>query len=684
MSAQHYLLHSKLTSDTLENLRTLVELAKSELHTFGRDLPFEDNIWDLSDWVKVKASTHSTRLRFSNWETSLSKGVFEPMREPFCSFAKSYIRLSHANSSSGIIMMDLIGLRALESALNESTGTFDPSMITLDVFSLASQKLLERMKPSSAYGICLQFQKLSKFLCTNRMTKVRVVWRNPLSPNKHKNNHVGKEFDDLRMSKLPSPAAFNAIAQIFNTGTDNEDILVSSVCAILCSAPSRISEVTLLPSECEVTQVDSSTGTLAYGLSWIPSKGGDPMVKYVVGPMHDIVKEALIRLRLLNAPALELVRWYEENPDKLYLSKEIEYLREQPELNINELWSIIFTGTPPPSVRNILHWAKRMHVPIIERNKQKYVRFSDVEAAVVKLLPRGFPFFEKSINLRYSEALMVTRLHELSKTKSTYRCMFRAIDPQDINRRISNMEDGKRSIFSKHGFTEENGDDIHLTTHKFRHYLNTLAQQNFMDQLDLARWSGRRNVSQNSHYDHVSDREVTEKIRLALQGGIEEHGPIARLHRIALVSLRDFIQLRIKTAHTTQFGYCVHDFSMLPCQLYQDCINCSEHACIKGSPRDTDASIRQLRDETVFLLKQAKIAMSDREYGADKWVAHQTLTLRRVESLCEILDDARVPDGAVISLADAQVQTAVCRATQLRPPAMSPFRQIAYKGKGGK
>ena len=51
-----------------------------------------------------------------------------------------------------------------------------------------------------------------------------------------------------------------------------------------------------------------------------------------------------------------------------------------------------------------------------------------------------------------------------------------------------------------------------------------------------------------------------------------------------------------------------------------------------------------------YLLKQAKAALSDEEYGADTWVKHQTTTLERVNLLLSILENPEVLVGSRIRL----------------------------------
>lgn len=646
------------------NLSDFIALCKHRLTVFGESLCFDGDIWDATGWVDSKGNQFAIRLRFSNWVTANLKTAMVPMAEPFKSFAKAYIRYRHAHSPRENYSNSLTALRALEKALVELTGACDPSDLRPDVFNRAAQHLRASFKPATAYNCGSDLQAISRLLCELRLVVVPSPWKNPIPAATKGTNRVGQEFDDLRMEKMPSPAAFYALAHIFQNGVDAEDVLVSSTCAILCSAPSRIAEVVLLPAACEVRQVDRDTGATLYGLGWRPAKDGAAMVKYIATPMHDVVEEALQRLRALSAPALELVRWYEKNPTKLYLPPELEHLRGKTDLDMRELASIVFVDDGKAHESRAWQWVKSAKVPVTRKGNKLYADFADVEAAVLKMLPRGFPLLDKEQGLKYSDALMVVRKQELDTVKVTYRCMFQPIETHDINSRIATRP--SLNIFTKHGFKEGDGTDIELSTHKFRHYLNTLAQANNMDQLDLARWSGRRNASQNAAYDHVSDREVTQKLRLALQGNAPAVGPIARLHRVALIPRDEFARLRIPTAHTTDYGYCVHDFTMLPCQKHQDCMNCDEQACIKGMDAKREANIRLARSETRRLLDQAKQALDDGEYGADKWVAHQELTLGRLDSLCSILDDPAIPVGAVIRLDDSPLQTHLELAMQRR------------------
>jgi hypothetical protein len=171
-----------------------------------------------------------------------------------------------------------------------------------------------------------------------------------------------------------------------------------------------------------------------------------------------------------------------------------------------------------------------------------------------------------------------------------------------------------------------------------------------MSELDIAKWSGRLDVRQNSAYNHVSDRDVLARIEELKGETAESSTQLATQVRVSLLPRARFAELKIQTAHTTDFGFCVHDFAMSPCQIHMDCVNCNEQVCIKGDELGA-ANARAMRDETASLLKESLAADAEGFYGASRWVQHQQLTLERLTQLTEILENPNVQQGAVIRLA---------------------------------
>jgi hypothetical protein len=187
-----------------------------------------------------------------------------------------------------------------------------------------------------------------------------------------------------------------------------------------------------------------------------------------------------------------------------------------------------------------------------------------------------------------------------------------------------------------------------VTTHQFRHWLNTLAQRGGMSQLDIAKWSGRKDIRQNETYDHMTGDELVVMAR-RMTDDEKLFGPLAELAAKVPVSRDEFLTLEFPTAHVTELGFCVHDYMMLPCQLHRDCIHCNEHVCVKGDHRKT-GRIRRNLEIAEDQLRQAEEAKAEGYLGADRWHDHHVATVRRLRELVAILDDPSVPEGSLIRL----------------------------------
>jgi hypothetical protein len=461
---------------------------------------------------------------------------------------------------------------------------------------------------------------------------------------------VGKEFDERRQEKMPTEAALDALPKVFRLATEPVDILVSSVAAILCSAPDRINEVLILPDLCEVHQSVGKNKPDAYGLRWWPAKGADPMVKWIVPSMASVVEEAIGKIRSVTSEARQIARWYEDHPGEIYLHDDVRHLRTAEWLTMDEVAEII--GLDSSNSANV--WCKGHGVKQVTNEKSKQVRFFDIEAAVLAMLPAGFPFLEKETGLKYSDALLVVLTNQLHARRRTYRCMIEPISVNQINSGLGGrVKHGFKSIFTRFGFTEPDGSPIKITTHQFRHYLNTLAQAGGMSQLDIAKWSGRKDIRQNAAYDHVTPDQMLQKIREAVGDESQMFGPLAEIPKKVPIPRDEFARLRIPTAHTTDLGFCVHDYTMSPCQLHRDCIHCEDLVCVKGDEEKAMRLYRNL-EEARDLLRKAEDALAEGYAGGDRWMVHHQSTVERLSQLCSIMDDPAVPLGAVVQLAPPQ------------------------------
>src|SRR5690606_29547413 len=136
-----------------------------------------------------------------------------------------------------------------------------------------------------------------------------------------------------------------------------------------------------------------------------------------------------------------------------------------------------------------------------------------------------------------------------------------------------------QSIFQRWGYG-----DYSLSSHQFRHLLNTIANTNGMDSILLAKWSGRADMKQNRVYDHTSVEERNYTL-MAMQKNeiVVEDGNSTYQFQVATPRTLQELNTRTTLAmHVTEFGLCTHSYIDEPCLKYRDCLNCTEHVCIKG------------------------------------------------------------------------------------------------------
>lgn len=658
--AEIVLFTPKAELDAAANLRGFVDMCRSKLTVFGADLPFQNDVWDVTDAVATKGKGGKReRITFSNAATVDQKAP-EMMSEPFLSFAKAYVRYMHGMRPTKIIHNRVAALRAIEAALLETGVPPDPVQIDSRILNRAAQIVADRFSDGAAYRVGGQIEMLGIFLSENRLAAVPVRWRNPIK-RPSSAVRVGKEFDERREEKMPSSTALDALPRIFRIATEPADVITVSVAAILLASPDRISEVLTLPEACEVREPRRGKED-AYGLRWWPAKGAEPMVKWLVPSMASVVEEALQKIRSATAEARRIAKWYEQYPGQLYLAADVAHLRGREWLSLIELAEIL--GIRDRVAAN--SWCKTAGVATEKLEgggKKYYVRFRDVESVVLGMLPRGFPVLDNVTGLKYSEALLIVRRNELGAQRGTYRCMIEAVGIGQINTGLgSRVEHGHESIFTRFGFTEPDGSHIAITSHQFRHYLNTLAQAGGLSQLDIAKWSGRKDIRQNEAYDHVTSGQMLQKIRDAV-GGDQMFGPLAELPKKVLIRRDEFARLVVPTAHTTDLGYCVHDYTASPCQLHMDCIHCQDLVCVKGDA-EKETLLRRRLDEAKVLMERAQAATSEGYSGSDRWLDHHRTTVDRLAQLCSIMDDPRVPDGAVIQLAAPNMPSRIDRVTE--------------------
>lgn len=623
------------------NLQAFVELCrKSEVMDAHRQ--FDKNVWD--DGF-LKGQNKVNRVIFSTLEAASGNKPEPSLPEPFLSFAKATVVYLQDKRPVTSQAPRIAALRCLEAALCQESKGPRPTAVDPVVLDSAVALAKQQVSPAVAYRIAGQLEYISEFMASKQFISLRQRWTHGMKKPQEVGSRISKVALEARKEKLPSAATLRALAGIFHQAVEPPDVMTSSITAVMLCAPERINEVLRLRRNCLVEGDGEFRGKL--GLAWAGSKGFENTTKWLPSDMAGVARETIDNLIRVSAPAHELSTWYTSNPTTLFLHEDAAHLRGQRVLSLSEVALVLWGDEDAKNSASSWANGHKLEKQPMAGRRIGYL-FADVERAVLSMLPATFLFVPGAPELRCMDAIAVMRTNEMHGLRATYRCMFSCVDNGVITNRFGARE-GCDSIFESFGYTEDDGTRIELTSHSLRHYLNTLAQMGGMSSTEIAIFSGRKDVKQNRHYDHMSSEEVQAPISVALKAGFtSELVPVDASGR-NLMMRSEFRGLGLTAAHTTEYGWCRHNFASEPCQMYRDCINCQEQECVKGELHK-EANLRQLKSETEYLLKQAKAALSDEEYGADTWVKHQTSTLERVNLMLSILENPEVPVGSRIRL----------------------------------
>jgi hypothetical protein len=623
---------SKSELDAESNLLEFIDKCKTELTVFGSDLN-----WDAWKWPNAanftKIGVHS---RKNDESTKLD--------DSFIDFSKAYFRYQQGQNPTGT-KNEMKALRVIELALLQSMVPASIHNLTIPILDAASQ-LLSVYSEGAKYQGGRELERLAKFVSSNNLIALDLSgWRHPIKRPKD-GNQTGIKAKERRKKKLPSEEAIMALAEIF-AGNPGEpiDIFTSSTFAITMGAPSRISEVLDLPVDCETEQVDSK-GNIRYGWRFYSAKGFDGNIKWIPTEMVSIAKEAIKRITQITEGSRKLAKWIETNPDKFYRHAQCpDVADDYPLTGIQVCQALGFACDTKGVASNSL-------CNMGLRSKNGTYTLNSLWKYALSRQPKDFPILSTEKKIKYSNALFCMQRNTLHSTKGISPVILWVPDVgafnNDLSPRESLKSDKHRSIFDRYDYRDTNGNRLKVTSHQARHLLDTIAERGGLSQLEIAKWSGRADPKQNRTYNHMSEYEMVAKAE-ALDTSLTLFGRAGEIEKHLPITIQEFNTMEKGAVHITEFGVCIHDFTMTPCDKYRDCLNCNEQVCIKGE-NEKLVRIKARLSEVEQQFHAAQIAISEGLAGADRWYEYHKNTMERLLELVSILENPDLEDGAQIKL----------------------------------
>lgn len=653
------------------NLRDFIALCRA-LAPFGPNLDFDSIRWDVSKTVRLRGSKVREAIVF-NALGAKPNGRGPYLREPFLTEAKAWLLYRQSCTPTRALATRLNALRALERALDDIKGKPSLAHLTGAACTQAAAILERAISQHGAYAAGLEIELIAEEASRFGLLEAPFRWTSHL--RRPKLERFGTSYQQRREALLPSAAALEALAYAFLHATEPRDIVSLAAAVIQLFTNSRICEVLTQPDHCEVVLPPSGLKA-AHALRWWPAKGGSPLVKPIVDGAVPLIERALELVRSVTHPARAVARWYEGNRDRIFLPPNLEHLRRQEYLGLRDIEAITGLEAGNTFVAGL---------PSVTRERRKFVRFADVEARVLESLPHDFPDFDPATKVRYSDALFVIPLglyrNVQGRACGAMTCMIERVSQAHIRAALgsrAHIKGNRASIFARMELVEEDGRPIQLTTHPLRRYMSDLAHRAGLTEAEQALWAGRT-PGQNIHYQFMSDHERKERIQEALADHMRWKGDLPVLASRAPLSRQEFASLAISAVHTTEIGYCLHDFGMLPCARHLDCLSCTEHICVKGDS-DRAGVVRRWLTENRALLASARRELDDGAYGADRWVQHAEKMVARLQELDGLLRDDSVPDGTIIQASAPAFPSRIIEAAEqsgaLKTPGVATPRPI--------
>lgn len=486
----------------------------------------EDNIYNFIFENKKSANNNDFKWENPSWgrgitfyseiKVNKSNKNKKLMDKNIIDFAKAYI-WNNFFYDLPKALRNIRLFRVLEIALlrvNKEANIYDINHKILDeAISIAYENFAE----STVYRIYSDLISFCSFMSKKHMLPMWITrWSYPFkSDERYKGKQRGSihSLSDQEQTKLPDERVIDLLGRIFSSNPINpRDIFISSIFALLLCAPSRISEIMLLEDDCEVVVKDMK-GVSRYGLRFYSLKGYGYNTKWIPDSMVPIAKEAIVRLKQLTNNARVVSNLLKNGEDNLYswLNKSAFEI-----LTIKDLNKLGF---------------------VINRediSKDNEIFLSMVETGVISIKAFWVYLTRKKSELRgtserdnsitYKNLLAINK-DQLNSMKGTDN--FTSLNAISKDFRSDFSVSNVNNIFKRHANSNIDSTYLRFHSHQIRHLLNTMAQRSALSQVQIAHWSGRRNIKDNFVYDHMSHDELSELSRKVLNTNVNKDSSIS-------------------------------------------------------------------------------------------------------------------------------------------------------------
>ncbi|CAL2103047.1 hypothetical protein [Tenacibaculum sp. 190130A14a] len=624
--------------------------------------------WDNHDWNITKWTPHRGAIKVISFRTTkkFSKKVpntylktnGDPLPTLYMDFTKSCLSYFKRVRGSKFASVNafLIELKRLYFIMYQR-GEKDPTLLTRWHFEECIN-YLKIIEYKNIYNSATNLKVISDLIDEKRLTEKPINYTINI-----KNNHryyskkdISSDIDLREKSKLPSFEAMSSYAICTNNPiNENEEILLRTIDLLIVTGM-RANEVCYIPYDCWVEKLkldkkgspilDMNGNELkSFGIRYYAEKKFKDRVHWLAPQDVPFAKRAIDRLKILTKEARETSLWQENNPGRLWKYDKNKSVSD---------FELLNTSLGFNKIIYLQGYLRRKGIKSLGTNKNyfeyrsknskevfysKYYNVGDIEKELLntKLMQRDVLIDDNGkVILKLSEVLAL-RFDGAFRFKRSSNILWvypGLVSVKEINEALG-ANDSIESIFERRNLTEADGSKIRLTSHKPRHWRNTLYELAGMSNVQQALALGRQNLTQNKAYQHTTIREktklhqqylsfnsVTEKIRF-LQEGIRNKNILGEMtetyhllkNNKSIEDAETFLKTHGLALHLTPFGGCTHDFSQSPCLKHLQCWNGCSHLHRTNTPGETERLLEQLE----FAKKNLNKIRGDKHNNKSKW-----------------------------------------------------------------
>ncbi|NVE90672.1 hypothetical protein [Vreelandella titanicae] len=643
--------------------------------------------WDMDSWHKSGIGNCTfTAHRSPKFAKAKDKKYMQP---PFIDFVKAlivYCRVFRGKKSTD---QWLSAAKILEIALVELSGTRDVTRMSAAICNRACEHLKNTYPDSNtAYTHSKGLEQIVQLMRDKGLLASPFRWSSPL---RHRSSGTLKEQKKNRDKKLPSRESILALGELFNNDLAIKlDIITTSACALLLSQPSRIGELVDVERDCVVFKEDANGGQRMF-LRWYAEKGFGATIKPVVTGMESSVEHAIKLLAPITDEARQYAAWLEDHPDEYPPHEGVPLKGPDEPLSYEEVCAalkmkVCGRGVPrrafktglleplakykalSPKAQVVLDdilkgWDASNGKRIYVNGKLDHYQFNDSVITLRKLnilmrekyLHKDFPYTSPAADgkkrVKYRDALFTVRTGSLRDEAKNFTSIKIdlgveiAATQQRMARQLGGVSHSQ-SIFERHGYKS-----LKVSTHAFRHELNTEMHRAGLSQLLIDAFSGR--TAMGSVYNHETVEERTQ--RVAHYHPKTKHSNAAhRLEKVKTnqpLSLSDVRDLhegdQDLVIHQTHVGICVHNFASDPCPKMGACLTCGKLGCVKGDDVKL-ANLKEERKDLKLRYDKALDAQSRDIFGASEWAKKVGIDLYKCDALIQTLEGPEIENGDIV------------------------------------